>query len=34
MVGAVILARLSDDPGLSKEVLAETHAWLGGKGVT
>jgi TetR/AcrR family transcriptional regulator, transcriptional repressor for nem operon len=34
MVGAVILARLSDDPGLSEEVLAETHAWLGGKGVT
>ena len=34
MVGAVILARLSDDPDLSEEVLAETRAWLGGKGVT
>ncbi len=34
MVGAVILARLSDDPDLSAEVLAETRAWLGGKGVT
>jgi TetR/AcrR family transcriptional repressor of nem operon len=33
MVGAVILARLSDDPRLSDEVLEETRAWLGGKGV-
>lgn len=28
MVGAVILARLSDDPDLSDEVLAETRAYL------
>ena len=28
MVGAVILARVSDDPKLSDEVLAETRAWL------
>ena len=33
MVGAVILARLSDDPRLSDEVLEETRAWLGDKGV-
>jgi TetR/AcrR family transcriptional regulator, transcriptional repressor for nem operon len=28
MVGAIILARTSDDPALSDEVLAETQAWL------
>jgi TetR/AcrR family transcriptional repressor of nem operon len=28
MVGALILARLSDDSGLSNEVLSETRAWL------
>ena len=33
MVGAVILARLSDDPRLSDEVLEDTRAWLGDKGV-
>jgi TetR/AcrR family transcriptional repressor of nem operon len=33
MVGAVVLARLSDDPALSDEMLAETRAWLEGKGV-
>ncbi|HEY3696432.1 helix-turn-helix domain-containing protein [Phenylobacterium sp.] len=32
MVGAVILARLSDDPELSDEMLAETRAWIAGKG--
>ncbi|MEA1833362.1 helix-turn-helix domain-containing protein [Methylobacterium durans] len=29
MVGALVLARLSDDPRLSDEVLAETRAWIG-----
>lgn len=28
MVGAVVLARLSDDPALSDEVLDATRAWL------
>ncbi|MDK3018425.1 TetR/AcrR family transcriptional regulator [Pseudodonghicola flavimaris] len=28
MLGALILARMSDDPELSGEVLAETRAWL------
>ncbi|MFP3571099.1 TetR/AcrR family transcriptional regulator, partial [Paraburkholderia sp. SIMBA_030] len=28
MVGAVILARLIDDPALSNEILDETHAWI------
>jgi len=28
MVGAMILARASDDPALSSEMLHETHAWL------
>src|SRR5215217_1400402 len=28
MVGAVILARLSDDPRLSDEVLEQTRAWI------
>ncbi|MGZ7176956.1 TetR/AcrR family transcriptional regulator [Burkholderia gladioli] len=28
MVGAVILARLSDDPALSDEMLRETRAWI------
>jgi TetR/AcrR family transcriptional repressor of nem operon len=32
MVGAVILARLSDDPRLSDEVLAETRAWIAERG--
>jgi TetR/AcrR family transcriptional regulator, transcriptional repressor for nem operon len=31
MVGAMILARLSDDPKLSDEVLAQTRAWIVGK---
>jgi TetR/AcrR family transcriptional repressor of nem operon len=31
MVGAMILARLSDDPRLSDEVLAQTRAWIGHK---
>jgi TetR/AcrR family transcriptional repressor of nem operon len=29
MVGALILARLSDDPELADEVLAQTRAWIG-----
>jgi len=29
MVGAMILARVSDDPALSAEVLRETRAWIG-----
>jgi TetR/AcrR family transcriptional repressor of nem operon len=29
MVGAMILARMSDDPALSGEVLDQTRAWLG-----
>lgn len=33
MVGAVILARLVDDPALSDEVLEETRAWIAGQGV-
>lgn len=28
MVGALVLARLADDPDLSSEVLEETRAWL------
>ena len=28
MVGAMILARMSDDPQLSEEVLARTRAWI------
>ena len=28
MVGAVILARLAQDPALSDEVLEQTHAWI------
>jgi TetR/AcrR family transcriptional repressor of nem operon len=28
MVGALILARMSDDSGLSEEILSETQAWL------
>ncbi|WP_118182849.1 TetR/AcrR family transcriptional regulator [Paraburkholderia phosphatilytica] len=28
MVGAVVLARLADDPKLSDEVLKQTHAWI------
>lgn len=30
MVGALILARLSDDPRLSEDVLTQTRAWLAG----
>lgn len=33
MLGAVILARLIDDPALSDEVLAETRAWIADHGV-
>jgi TetR/AcrR family transcriptional regulator, transcriptional repressor for nem operon len=33
LVGAVVLARMSEDPALSDEVLAETRAWLGAKAV-
>jgi len=29
MVGALVLARMSDDPALSAELLAETRAWIG-----
>ncbi len=29
MVGAMVLARLADDPALSDEVIDETRAWLG-----
>jgi TetR/AcrR family transcriptional regulator, transcriptional repressor for nem operon len=32
MVGAMILARVSDDPALSDEVLAETRAWIASHG--
>jgi TetR/AcrR family transcriptional repressor of nem operon len=28
MVGAVILARMSDDPELSDEILTQTRAWI------
>jgi TetR/AcrR family transcriptional repressor of nem operon len=31
MVGAVILARASDDPALSDEVLEQTRVWLAGR---
>jgi TetR/AcrR family transcriptional regulator, transcriptional repressor for nem operon len=31
MVGAVVLARMSDDPALADEVLAQTRAWIGEK---
>jgi TetR/AcrR family transcriptional regulator, transcriptional repressor for nem operon len=31
MVGAMILARVSDDPALSGEILDETQAWLKAK---
>lgn len=34
MVGAVILARLSDDPRLSDEVLEQTRVWIDDKGMT
>jgi TetR/AcrR family transcriptional repressor of nem operon len=30
MVGGLILARMSDDPDLSDEVLSQTQAWLAG----
>jgi TetR/AcrR family transcriptional repressor of nem operon len=33
MVGAIILARTSDDRALSDEILDQTRAWLGAKGV-
>lgn len=32
MVGAMILARMGDDPQLSDEVLAETRAWIAERG--
>jgi TetR/AcrR family transcriptional repressor of nem operon len=32
MVGAMVLARVSDDPALSDEVLAATRAWLAPRG--
>jgi TetR/AcrR family transcriptional regulator, transcriptional repressor for nem operon len=32
MVGAVILARLVDDPALSDELLEQTRAWIGSAG--
>jgi TetR/AcrR family transcriptional regulator, transcriptional repressor for nem operon len=31
MVGAVLLARAIDDPGLSEEILRETRSWIEGK---
>ena len=31
MVGAVVLARISDDPALSNEMLSETRAWMEAK---
>ncbi len=33
MVGAMILARVSDDPELSGEMLDQTRAWLAARGV-
>jgi len=32
MVGALILARISDDPKLAEEVLAQTKAWIASRG--
>jgi len=32
MVGAMIMARVSDDPALSGEILEQTHAWLEDQG--
>jgi TetR/AcrR family transcriptional repressor of nem operon len=32
MVGAMILARMADDPELSDEVLAATSQWIGRQG--
>jgi TetR/AcrR family transcriptional repressor of nem operon len=32
MVGAMILARVSDDPALSDEVLDQTRAWIASRG--
>jgi TetR/AcrR family transcriptional repressor of nem operon len=34
MVGALVLARASDDLKLSDEILSEVRAWLEGKGAT
>lgn len=31
MVGAIILARMSDDPRLSDELLKQTRTWISGK---
>ena len=31
MVGAMVLARMSDDPELSDEVLSQTRAWIDGR---
>jgi TetR/AcrR family transcriptional repressor of nem operon len=33
MVGGVILARMSDDPALAREVLEGTRAWISERGV-
>jgi TetR/AcrR family transcriptional repressor of nem operon len=30
MVGAMIMARFSDDPKLSEELLVQTRAWIAG----
>jgi hypothetical protein len=30
MVGAMIMARFSDDPELSEELLVQTRAWIAG----
>ncbi|MEX3916457.1 hypothetical protein AB4Y43_09500 [Paraburkholderia sp. BR10872] len=32
MVGAVVLARLCDDPVLSNEILESTRKWIGERG--
>lgn len=34
MVGAVVLARLCDDPALSNEILKATRAWIGEREAT
>jgi TetR/AcrR family transcriptional repressor of nem operon len=28
MVGALVLARMSEDPALSEEILRETRVWM------
>jgi TetR/AcrR family transcriptional regulator, transcriptional repressor for nem operon len=32
MVGALVLARISDDEGLAQEILGEARAWIAGQG--